>query len=284
MDRISIEGLREKDTADLQSLAKTVGWNFTTGQAELFLSSMGTVLGYRHEGKLIASAGIYIYGSKLASLGIVIVHADFHRQGLGKRIVQQCLEEAERIHVPVMLVATKQGFPLYESLGFRTIGHIHRFEADSVSLGDIGARRQNASTLEESELENVVRLDETVFGADRHDVYKALFGNMHAGIVIRDERGAVCGFALSVRRSDLLVIGPVIAEDEETAMHLVQSLCVDWNGRVRVDVPSEQNSFMTRLSKSGVSPTMISPTMVLGATHLPGRRNCLFGIADPVFG
>ncbi|QRF22823.1 hypothetical protein FY534_03365 [Alicyclobacillus sp. TC] len=123
-----------------------------------------------------------------------------------------------------------------------------------------------------------------MFGADRHDVYKALYRNMHAGMVLRDERDTVCGFALSVKRNDLLVVGPVIAENQEAALHLVQSLCLDWNGRVRTDVPSEQTSFMARLSKSGFSEKMVSPVMVLGATCLPGQRNCLFSIVGPVFG
>lgn len=134
---ISVENLRERNTVDLQTLAHSVGWNFAVDQVGLFLSAKGTVLGYRHDSQLVASAGLYTYGSELASLGIVIVHGDYQRKGLGKRIVMECLRKAERIHSPVTLVATEQGFRLYESLGFRTIGHVHRFEADSISLGEM---------------------------------------------------------------------------------------------------------------------------------------------------
>ncbi|MDQ0191456.1 GNAT family N-acetyltransferase [Alicyclobacillus cycloheptanicus] len=129
------EDLREeRDTTELQALAKSVGWKITTDQAGSLLAPKGTVLGYRHDGQLIASAGLYTYGSELASLGVVIFLA-YQRKGLGKRIVMRCLIEAERIHSPVTLVTTEQGFLLYESLGFRTVGYVHRFEADSAFRG-----------------------------------------------------------------------------------------------------------------------------------------------------
>lgn len=58
------ETLNLNCASDLRALAKSVGWNFTMGQVNLFLSSGGTVFGCRHEGQLIASAGIYSYGSE----------------------------------------------------------------------------------------------------------------------------------------------------------------------------------------------------------------------------
>lgn len=138
--------------------------------------------------------------------------------------------------------------------------------------------------LEASELLDVIRLDETVFGANRHGVYEALFRFMSAGKALRDESGTVNGFALCIRRNDLLVIGPVIAQSETTAIHMVRSLCLEGKGQVRIDVPSEQTSFMAGLVESGFTEKMVSPVMILGATELPGERSQLFGIADPVSG
>ncbi|WDL96726.1 GNAT family N-acetyltransferase [Alicyclobacillus sp. ALC3] len=281
---ILLENLRERDAGDLQTLAMSVGWNFTLGQAGLFLAAKGTVLGYRHGGQLIASAGLYTYGRKLASLGIVIVHRAYQRKGFAKRIVTECLREAERADSPVTLVATEQGFPLYQSLGFRTVGQVHRFESDSIPFGGMETREANASMLEASDLLDVLRLDETAFGANRHGVYEAQFRFMHAGAVLRDGLGTVSGFAICVRRDDLLVIGPVIAPSGTVAINLVRSLCSEWKGRVRIDVPNEQDSFKEQLLKWGFREKMVSPVMIFGATHLPGARSQLFGLADPVFG
>lgn len=52
--------------------------------------------------------------------------------------------------------------------------------------------------LEKSDLLDMIHLDETSFGANRHGVYEALFRYLHAGAVLRDESGNVTGFALSV--------------------------------------------------------------------------------------
>ena len=280
------EALDLNCACDLQDLAKSVGWNFTSGQVNLFLSSGGAVFGYRHEGQLIASAGIYSYGSELASLGIVIVHADFQGHGLGKQVVIRCLVEAERTGTPVTLVATEQGFPLYRSLGFEAIGQVHRFELAGRAdiLTETETWVEGISVIQNSDLADIIHLDEGIFGAKREMVCDALFRNMASGVIYRDEQGHVRGVAMSVQRNDLLVIGPVMAVNEAMGIELVKFAASRWQGRVRIDVPSSQPLFMENLTQLGFTQNMVSQVMIRGAAALPGERNRLFGIVDPVFG
>lgn len=278
------ETLNLNCASDLRALAKSVDWNFTMGQVNLFLSSGGTVFGCRHEGQLIASAGIYSYGSELASLGIVIVHANFQRHGLGKQVVRQCLIEAERTSTPVTLVATEDGFPLYRSLGFQAVGQIHRFELAGRTSKMAENSVEGISIIQSTDLVDIIQMDERIFGAKRQAVYEALFRKMDCGFICRGEQSVVRGIAMSVRRNDLLVIGSVFAEDEAMGIELVQYLASSWQGRVRIDVPNSQTSFMAHLTRLGFTENMVSQVMILGATGLPGQRSRLFGIVDPVFG
>ncbi|QQE78373.1 GNAT family N-acetyltransferase [Alicyclobacillus sp. SO9] len=280
----AIDMITKDDGPALQNLAQSVGWNFTTGHTNLFISPAGKMFGYRFEGNLVTSAGIYIYNSTLASLGVVIVHSDFQRKGLGKSIVKHCLIEAERVGAPVMLVATEQGFPLYESIGFQTIGNIHRFEVNKplrhmkvnefFEVNHVGA----------DDLNELIALDETVFGANRSELYTVLFANIERGYLIRNAKNNVIGFGFGVRRNNVLVVGPIVADSQDVALALVENFVSGWSGSVRIDIPSQKEDFMKVLLTYGFEEKMISPVMILNAQELSGERDQLYGIVDPVFG
>lgn len=280
----AIDMITKDDGPAFQNLAQSVGWNFTTGQTNLFISPAGKMFGYRFEGNLVTSAGIYIYDSALASLGVVIVHSDFQRMGLGKSIVKHCLIEAERVGAPVMLVATAQGFPLYESLGFQAIGNIHRFEV-SESVEDIRVNESfQVDHVDEGDLGQLIELDETIIGANRDRLYSVLFSNMDCGYVVRNSQNTVIGFGFAVHRNNVLVVGPIVADSHNIALMLIKNLVSGWSGLVRIDVPSQQEGFMKDLLTYGFKEKMVSPIMILNAQDLGGKRDQLYGIADPVFG
>jgi GNAT superfamily N-acetyltransferase len=51
-------------------------------------------------------------------LGLLAVHPDFHRRGVGTMLVKWGLKEAEERGLPAYLEASPAGFPLYSGLGF----------------------------------------------------------------------------------------------------------------------------------------------------------------------
>jgi GNAT superfamily N-acetyltransferase len=280
---LALDIITRADRMALQDLAQSVGWTFTSGQVNMFLSPVGTVFGHRIENRLVSSAGIYIYDATLASLGIVIVRPDFQRRGLGKSVVERCLREAEHAGVPVVLVATEQGYPLYASLGFQTIQNIHRLEIN----GSVHAVSPNDShelnPVKEDDLSDLVAIDEVVFGARRDPLYRVLFSNIDCGFVVRNSQNSIEGFGLAMRRNDMLVVGPLIASTQDIALTLVANFVAHWAGPVRIDVPSQQATFITELARLGFKETMVSPLMIRNAHGLPGQRRQLFGIVDPVF-
>jgi GNAT superfamily N-acetyltransferase len=281
---LQLDILTQADGVALQDLAKSVGWTFTSGQVNMFISPVGTVFGHRLEDRLVSSAGIYIYGSALASLGIVIVRPDFQRRGLGKSVVERCLREAEHNGVPVVLVATEQGAPLYTSLGFQAIGSIHRLELRGSVHAVPLSKSLEFHPVKEDNSSDLIAIDELVFGARRVELYRVLFANIECGFVTRNSQSAIEGFALAMRRNDVLVVGPLIASTLDVALALVSKFTANWTGPVRIDVPSEHKTFMTELARLGFKETMVSPLMIRNADGLPGQRNQLFGIVDPVFG
>jgi ribosomal protein S18 acetylase RimI-like enzyme len=54
-------------------------------------------------------------------LGLLCVHPDFQRQGIGKDLVQWGLRRAADLGLTVHLEASPEGLPLYRSLGFEVV-------------------------------------------------------------------------------------------------------------------------------------------------------------------
>ncbi|MCL6599730.1 MAG: GNAT family N-acetyltransferase [Alicyclobacillus macrosporangiidus] len=282
-ERVGILG--REDEAALQALAERVGWQFTRDQTSLFLNGLGRVRGVWCDGVLIASAGLYLYDGRIASLGNVMVNPQFRRQGLATRLVIECLAEAKAAGAPVLLVATPMGEPLYRKLGFQTIGYVHRLEFDPADTPAAGSSLSNdVRPLQPGDLEEIVRLDERAFGACRRTVYETLSALRTPGWGYRDTDGALLGFTFAIRKPSALCLGPVVARDVSIALALVRRVSSDWTGPVRVDVPHEQTAFRCRLTAGGFRERMTSPVMSIGTDRLPGERPTLFALLDPAMG
>ncbi|MDQ0188516.1 hypothetical protein JI721_16355 [Alicyclobacillus cycloheptanicus] len=145
-------------------------------------------------------------------------------------------------------------------------------------------RRPDLAQYHPRALPEAIALDERVFGARRTAVYRALGQHLHAGAVVRDPQGRMIAIALAIQRTNMLVVGPVIAPHAKMAADLVHAISCGWDGLVRIDVPGQPAEFEALLGEMGFSAAMESPIMVMGAQTLPGQRQYLFGMVDPVFG
>lgn len=332
--QLAIDALGPRDAAELQSLADRVGWHFTAEQVAWFLG-VGSVYGHHREGAagraLVGASAIYPYGPGLASLGIVMVDPAAQRQGIATQLVRHCLAavgietetpsetgaatsalsaasgelptvrgESRPPEPAVILVATQQGFPVYEALGFRVAEQVQRWEyngsaAGQDGAGDVaGAPSPRVAPMEVTDLPAAITLDATACGGQRTDVYETLFHMATAGCVHRDEDGAIRGFSLAVLTADRCLIGPVVADDAASAAALVAHLVAkvktgEMNAAractpIRIDVLSRQTEFQARLQAMGFRQTRVSPVMLLGAGELPGERGKMFAMIDPALG
>lgn len=86
-------------------------------------SSLGTYLGVRDAGELVAMAGERLHGPGVAEISAVCVHPSARRRGLGGLLTSRMAEVIrDRGEVPMLHVATTNdpAIPLYQRLGFRT--------------------------------------------------------------------------------------------------------------------------------------------------------------------
>lgn len=245
----------------------------------------------------------------LLFVGLVMVDPDWQRRGLGKSVFLRCLEAAgvasftsagvgESYRAPVALVSTDAGYPLYASCGFRTVERLHRYSGPpqasrlerAVEQGTVGGKTLAIRPVCASDLDEIIALDRVAIGASRAALYPGFLTSVHRGYTARDSgsqaaKGMLRGFGFATEfGTELLVIGPIIAQDWATAVQLTVRLIGEWRQAVRFDIPACQREWMQWVQSIGIPEVHQSPLMLCGADALPGDRRKLFGIMDAALG
>ncbi|PGK42407.1 GNAT family N-acetyltransferase [Bacillus anthracis] len=279
-----VERLGKNDISCLISLAERIGWDYGLEEIYTVLSS-GIVYGIRNEkGEIIASAAIILYGEKLASIGMVIVHPDYKGRGIGKAITNSCIKSVSA-QTPIMLIATDEGKPLYEKLGFRAVSYVSKYICNSYNMNDycIG-NEEYMMNYEECDLEEIMKLDEYAFGTNRKVFLKKRIIQSEQCIVVKDKEQNVLGYGLSIQTPENKIIGPVVARNDAMAMRIVHYLAREHHGKLRIDVPEGKDGFMKELEITGFQKVHTPPIMMKNSDKLLKRSNELYSIAAQIFG
>ncbi|QQQ77722.1 GNAT family N-acetyltransferase [Saccharothrix sp. 6-C] len=213
-----------------------------------FLLRVGTGFGLFDGDELVGTTIVTRFGDEHAAVSMVLVASSHGGRGLGRRLVEHALGFAG---TPVAsLHATSYGKPLYEKLGFRSVGlvtaHVGPFD-DAAS----GTSRPAV----EADLPGLAAVDAEVFGADRSAVVDALFG-FASQVRVADD-----GFVAAWRNGPLTMVGPVVAPSAARAAELVADVAV--GATVRVDV--RDAALAAWLEARGVVPRFTVDLMVRGA-------------------
>lgn len=272
------------DIPGLIDLSDSVGWDYDEYEIRTVMIS-GKIFGHKNaEGKIVSSAAILTYDTNLASIGMVIVHENYRGLGLGKLVTQKCIESVSQ-YTAIMLVATKDGEPLYKKIGFTTVDYVHKYLADNYS----GAHNlaSNEFTIEDvhaRDFAEIVRLDAAAFGDKRSKFLQNRIRQAKCCIVVRDHQTNIIGFGLSIQGPMNLILGPIIAPDSITASLIINTLAKDHHGKLRMDVPSGHAEMRKWLEQNGFKEVNRPPVMILHAEEMPTRNNTLFAIAAQIFG
>lgn len=276
-DRDDIPGIIE--------LSKSVGWDYDEYEIGTVMSS-GKIFGHKNaEGKIVSSAAIIPYDTKYSSIGMVIVNTEYRGLGLGKKATQKCIEYVSK-DTSIMLIATKEGKPLYENMGFKTVDFVHKYICDNFrsvtkSLDNTNVKIEKFSV---DYFTEIVKLDEYAFGDRRSIFLHNRINQSEQCLIVRDKKDNIIGYGMSILGPINLIIGPIIAPDFQIAAILLHRLACNHQGKLRIDVPSGNDEFMIYLEQCGFTKVSQPPIMVYNSTNMPPRNNTLFGIAAQIFG
>jgi hypothetical protein len=232
------------------------------------LFEIGTVYGVRDEaGRVIATTILTRYGAGLAAISMVLVAGSHGRRGIGRALMTQAISDAGG--ATVVLNATGYGRPLYERLGFVTVGETFTHIGHFTGEGE-GASRP-ATPADHVEIH---RLDTEVNGADRRIVIERLPA-FASQVRVVGRQQTITGYAATWPNHGNTVIGPVIAGSPAEARALIADLAMGVEGPVRLDLDGRHPELRAWAVERGLELRTSSVVMALRGP-LPGDRSRWF--------
>lgn len=214
-------------------LSRQVKWPHRREDWELAQSVSQGIVALEEE-RVVATILMTPYGDDAAAINMVIVDAAMRGRGLGRKMMEEALAKAgERT---CYLVATREGLPLYEKLGFVATGEVvqHQGQASYVDSPD------NVFWSGSGEHACLVALDHVAYGHERSALMRLL--RERAKFAVIREENAVQAFAAIREFGRGLVIGPVVARNDIEAKTLIDFLLAHHQGTfVRIDTDMSTN-------------------------------------------
>ncbi|MFI8349231.1 GNAT family N-acetyltransferase [Streptomyces sp. NPDC085596] len=266
---LPIRRLTPRDLTACADLSEDRGWSREEHKWGLLLTA-GNGFGIDDpDGGLVAACVVTEYGSgqrlELGAIGMVLVAERHSRKGVGRRLMRHVVAAMDG--TPLTLHATPVGRPLYEEIGFKTVGRAEMLMGHFTPDRSEPPVATRAATAED--LPSILRLDAEVFGVDRTSVLVRLpaFADQ---VRVAEENGRITGYAAAWPNMQTHVVGPLIARDTETAKALIGSLAARTGRPLRTDVDVRHEELLTWAKERGLAPVMSNSVMVLGVADLPG--------------
>ena len=273
--------LSEHELENAQALVTEAGWNQNAADWRIFLE-LGRAFAVKDaSGRLAATAATLPYPSGFGWISMVLVSGPFRRQGIATRLLERCIGSLREAGMVPVLDATPAGREVYRPLGFRDGWAITRWRRSAVSgINEV----KTARLLEETDWPAVLALDAEAFGCDRAPLLERLRRRSSGFSCVIERNRELRGFLLGREGRIATQLGPIVAEDEETAAELAGFACGRIAGPVLLDALDRHGALARWLEAHGFARERPYTRMALGRDELFGDPRRLAAIAGPELG
>ncbi|RUU04221.1 N-acetyltransferase [Mesorhizobium sp. USDA-HM6] len=213
------------------ALSRQENWPHRAQDWQMALQLSRGAVALDDQGRVTGTILVTPYGADCAMINMVIVDRNARGKGLGRRLMEQAFALAG--NRPLRLVATTDGMPLYQKMGFMPSGTILQHQ------GTVAALRapDGVEAAGTHDLQEIKTLDRDAYGADREALIDALAERGQFAVIRRG--GGIEAYAAIRPFGRGEVIGPVIAGSAEDARALVSFFAATRPGAfLRVDTDS----------------------------------------------
>jgi predicted N-acetyltransferase YhbS len=257
---LTFAAMQASHLPDAAQLSRAAGWPHRTEDWALVHGISNGVVALA-DNKLVATALATSFGP-VAMANLIIVDSSLRSRGLGREITQRAMATLDS--ACWQLVATQNGLPLYEKLGFRPLGEIAQHQGEISELSPIGPAIWGSA----EDLPAIIELDYQALQMNRHRLFHALSSQARFA-VIRGADSAVSGFAVLREFGRGRVIGPVVASNLDEAKSLLSLALAEHPGELlRVDTETS-TGLGAWLTQSGLAKIASGVLMQAGGLSVP---------------
>jgi len=278
---------REMSPADIAiglHLCRASHWNQLARDWELFLklSPQGCRVAVNDVG-VVGTVATLQFEDRFSWISMVLVDPVVRGFGIGTELLSEALEILKDSQT-IRLDATPAGHAIYRRLNFVDEYRLSRMEATNPELKFTVANNP-ARPMTQADLPDVFKLDREVFGADRRVMLEWMLDGapQYAWTIQRHDR--LAGYTFGRHGFTFEHIGPVVAQDQESAQHLVAA-CLAGRGShpVILDAPRHAPAWLAWLESLGFNEQRPFIRMYRGENNYPGEPEKQFAILGPEFG
>ncbi len=261
---------------DFMALVAEVGWphNYEDISSLLLLGRPWRAMDHQSS-ETIGVAVWWPMGREYGRVGLVIVSPKHQGRGIGQAMMHKVIEDAGARSL--MLLSTEDGKPLYEKLGFESVGLTQRHQGQYAHspTSESGIRPGSPENLDE-----IIELDAVVTGFDRSPMITQMFNDGMTNLLRVNDQ--VTGYAITRPFGLGHVLGPLIARNDDDAEALIAATARP--GVLRVDRPIEAENLGRFLEARDLSGHEITHSMARGAPPKSGGQGCIFSMAGHAWG
>jgi GNAT superfamily N-acetyltransferase len=269
-----MDALQPTDAPAAATLSHRFGWPHRVADWEMFLT-IGQGVAWREAGELVGTAMWFELDDAHATIGLVQVAPEMQGRGLGRKMMQAVIDAARPR--ALLLHSTAEGAGLYARLGFAPIGMVAQWQGDRrlTTAPSPGIR-----TATQADTDAILRLDAAATATRRG----AFLGKWLQDAVVKiiDGDTGIVGYAMRRPFGRGLLIGPIVAPNENDAIALASALCRP--GFLRLDIPASATRLLAWAKTAGLSPAGEVQGMTLGNWGLPDPGIQRYGLATQAIG
>jgi GNAT superfamily N-acetyltransferase len=287
-EKASCRPLAQGDVPAALALSASASWNQNEADWRMMLR-LGQGWGIEAidaEGReqLAASVIVLPYGERFAWTSMVLVLPQFRRRGFAQQLLRLALEHLRATGRSAVLDATPAGHAVYVQEGFRDTWGFARYRrevgAPLTSRPDGPATR----ALHESDWPAIDAMDTPAFGASRLALLRSLAERLPQAARVVERQGRVRGWLLGRDGREAQQLGPLLAEDDTTALCLLHDALAMLSGPVYADLLDRQHRLLPWLQQQGFAFQRPFTRMVHGALGAPGDARHIVLAAGPELG
>lgn len=255
-----------------------------------------------------------MYEDKVAWIGMVLVHPDARRRGIGRALLEHCLKFLKPRVACIKLDATPLGKTLYDTLGFKDEWTLQRWQTERVEL-PANPMKYHVRQWREADVEAMQILDANAFGVMRWPMVKRITFQRARWHVHETVKKRIVSFGVMRKGARGHYLGPVVAESIAAAGPLIKEFLTEltnqpvyWdkpygakelavsdllcrsilkdlpNQPIYWDIPDANTGAVELARRLGFTPQRLLIRMFLGENNWPGDPQKIFALAGPEIG